>query len=198
MCLTNGQHLIAALRLRCEGLDGCWAVDDHYAWQCPGAERTTVGELVYRAKPYGSKGSDRSAIPKLAAMMVASAECARPPLEAAAVVAVPAHNSKQGLNLPDALAPHVAEGLALEALDDVVRKVRSTPAMKARGSYEQKQRELRGAFEAAGVTERRLLLIDDLFFTGATLSAVAAALRAAGATSVSGLVASRVKRGLPA
>ncbi len=190
--------MIAALRLRCDGLDACWAVDDHYDWQCPGADRTNVGELVYRAKPYGFKGSDPSAIPELAAMMVASAECARPPLEASVVVAVPAHDSKQGLNLPDTLAPHVAEGLALETLEGVVRKTRSTPEMKKGGSYEQKQRDLEGAFEAEGVAEKRLLLIDDLFFTGATLSAVAAALRAAGATSVAGLVASRVKRGLPA
>jgi predicted amidophosphoribosyltransferase len=61
-------------------------------------------------------------------------------------------------------------------------------------SRRERWKSVSGAYEApkpAGVKERRILMVDDLFTTGATLDACARALKKAGAASVLGLTVGR-------
>lgn len=94
----------------------------------------------------------------------------------------------QALLLARALAPQKAAALPIERVHD-------TP-MQSRLTRAQRLRNLRTAFALraspdAALAGRRVLLIDDVMTTGATLASIAQLLQAAGAIEVSALVLAR-------
>ena len=98
----------------------------------------------------------------------------------------------QALELARQLAPQQTRA-------DVLLRARDTPAQSTL-PREQRLRNMRGAFtlapeQGAAVRARRVLLIDDVMTTGATLHAAAHVLLAAGATAVDALVLARAAAG---
>lgn len=71
-----------------------------------------------------------------------------------------------------------------------VKKIRET---EPQNKLERKERirNLKGAFEASGCKGMKILVVDDVFTTGATLNETAKALLSAGASAVRGIVAAR-------
>lgn len=114
------------------------------------------------------------------------------------VTAMPMHWRKQwerGFNQAELLAAPVARRYGLK-LTGNLRRRRYTKS-QAGLSEAERRRNLKDAFTVIRphqVAGRGILLIDDVFTTGATLRAAAAALKAAGASYVCALTLARVDR----
>lgn len=115
--------------------------------------------------------------------------------EVDAVVPVPLHRARlrrRGFNQAALLARPVARALAVPFHASDLRRVRDTPAQAGLGAAE-RATNVRGAFVALRAPGSRVLLIDDVRTTGATLAECAEALRVAGAERVFTLVLARVE-----
>jgi ComF family protein len=114
------------------------------------------------------------------------------------VVAMPMHWRKRwerGFNQAELLAEPVAERYGLKVAANLRRRRYTKP--QAGLSETQRRENLRNSFEVTRpeqVAGKRVLLVDDVFTTGATLRAAAAALKSAGASYVSALTLARVDR----
>ena len=117
------------------------------------------------------------------------------PISGDVLVPVPLHRRRErerGYNQSELLTQELGKrtGLAVEA--GLVRRVRDTPPQVSIENYEERTGNIEGAFECPSpLSGESLVLIDDVVTTGSTMSACAAALKAAGALSVWGLALAR-------
>jgi len=120
-------------------------------------------------------------------------------MHADVVIPVPLHSERQqqrGYNHAYLLAQYCSARIGVPLCNDVLIRHRATPAQVGL-QLDERRENVAGAFlcTAAFATHalhaRTLLLIDDVYTTGATLEACAAPLFAAGATAVWGLVLAR-------
>jgi len=117
------------------------------------------------------------------------------------IIPVPLHGPRKwrrGFNQAEALAREVSRFAGVPWTAGVLRRTRATPPQVGL-SHRQRRLNLTGAFAVRrpeSVRQRRVLLVDDVMTTGATLDTCARALTAAGARSVAGLTAARAKRRL--
>jgi ComF family protein len=113
------------------------------------------------------------------------------------LVPVPLHwgrRLRRGFNQAEILARGVGRRHGLPVLRGALRRVRRTPPQQ--GDADARRRNLRDAFAVPDrriVAGRRLLLVDDVFTTGATANACAQVLLEAGADTVGILTLARVE-----
>ena len=116
------------------------------------------------------------------------------PLAIDAVLPVPLHRSRQaerGFNQAEALAVAVAAALRLPLIADGLTRARATE-QQARLDARARAENMRDAFRWQGAPPpRRILLVDDVLTTGATVGACAEALLAAGSEAVYALALAR-------
>jgi competence protein ComFC len=119
------------------------------------------------------------------------------------IVPVPLHRTRErerGFNQAELIAREVAKQLRLPLKAILLMRTKARPD-KHILSNEERWRIVRGAFATrpgSQVDNKRVLLVDDVMTTGATLDACAEALLEAGAKSVIGLTVARaVKRETP-
>ena len=105
-----------------------------------------------------------------------------------AVVPVPLHEKRlaeRGYNQAELLTYILCQELDLPHAPQLLSRVKDTPPLSATSAAKQRFELMRAAFAAApDCRERRVLLVDDIYTTGATSSAAAYALRRQGAASV--------------
>lgn len=119
--------------------------------------------------------------------------------EADLICAVPLHRwrlLKRGYNQAGLLASGIARGINSKAIPDLLRRDRRTISQGGL-SRSGRQRNVRGAFSVSPrwrsrIEGKRILLIDDVFTTGATIGECCRVLRRAGAAQVDVLCAARV------
>jgi len=102
------------------------------------------------------------------------------------VVPIPLHVDRlaeRGFNQAEVLAQEVAVALDRPLASRVLTRVRATQAQSVL-LLPERRANVRGAFAAAPVSVRRVLLVDDVLSTGFTAAACAQALRGAGAHEV--------------
>jgi ComF family protein len=103
---------------------------------------------------------------------------------------------QRGFNQAEALAQELSSLSGIPCSRKVLRRTRPTRPQVGLSNRERRL-NLAGAFDVSSpqfVSGRRVLLVDDVMTTGATLDACARALKAAGAVWVAGLTAARAKR----
>jgi ComF family protein len=116
------------------------------------------------------------------------------------VVPVPLHPARlaeRGYNQAALLGAAAASELGAPLAATALRRTRHTP-QQARLDRARRLENVARAFQVRDpgrVRGRRVVLVDDVTTTGATLAACAEALRAAGAASVQALVVARVEQG---
>ncbi len=166
-------------------LDACLAAVDYgYPWD------RSIAALKFR----GEAGLARAL-----ALLLRSTPWVEPALEAADLV-LPLPLSaprlrERGFNQAALLARHLAPGRADTA---TLLRIRDTPALSGMGR-DGRRSAVRGAFavepaRARSLRGRRILLVDDVMTSGATMHEAARTLRRAGAASVSALVLARTER----
>lgn len=118
------------------------------------------------------------------------------------VVPVPLHPDRQrerGYNQAELIARPLARRLGLELGAYLLVRTRPRPD-KLKLSRRERWKSVRGAYATRSgvrVDKRRILLVDDVLTTGATLDACARALKRAGAASVVGVTVARLVSGWP-
>ena len=105
---------------------------------------------------------------------------------------------RRGYNQAALIAGALARDAGLEAQLDLLERVKATPVLRNMNPRERKEK-LRGAFRVnpkrkAGLEGRAVILVDDVFTSGATANACARVLRRAGAARIEVLCWARVVR----
>jgi competence protein ComFC len=134
--------------------------------------RTELGELLYRAK-YGGKKAALDVIAQAAADFIASQNW-----KVDCIVPVPPSNTDRKYQPVVELADRVAGILKKPVCRDCVEKVKETPELKGVYDLPTRRNLLKDAFSVNQKITRKknILLLDDLYRSGATLNEISKAL----------------------
>lgn len=115
-----------------------------------------------------------------------------------AVVPVPLHPERleeRGFNQAELLATAVASALDVPLMTDALHRIKATPAQAKMRDRAERAANLAGAFAVAPANEtlreKYIVLVDDVFTTGATVGEAVRTLKAAGAKIVIALTVAR-------
>ena len=138
--------------------------------------RSEIGELLYRLK----YGRDRTTLVSIAETVTEFLLRWKPGVEA--LVPVPPSNTARLVQPVLEVARAVCERTGIQLCDQCVRKIKSTEPLKDVFEFEKRAMILKEAFTVdRSLTEgKRLLLFDDLYRSGATVTAISRCLKSDG------------------
>lgn len=193
---TNAMRIVGRWRegfvLDYHVLSSLYVGDDEFGHPRYDTSRSELGELLYRLKYQ----ADASAVNDLARS--AGDFVRRWGIRFDAIVPVPPSRADRAHQPVVLLARALGECLGLPCVERAVTKTKDTPQLKDVFDYNERLSLLAGAFDVsvADVRGRTILLLDDLYRSGATMNAVASALYDQGdAAEVYALAMTRTRRG---
>ena len=205
VCAAGGSQLCAACRDGLPRLEPplCARCGAPVAWPVERC-RECAGRRIAFATARAAVGYDEAArrvvhawkecgLRRLAIKAAALVAERIPAPEADAVTFVPSDRTRRlerGHNPAERLARELALAWELPC-EPLLERVRGG---RQRGATVTERRSVRGAFRAVTATPRRVVLVDDVYTTGATASAASTALRAAGTRRVEVVTFARTLR----
>jgi len=198
VCGTGGSFLCLTCRARLPAADGprcrrCWAITaravcgDCAHSPLDGARALYVFDGGARALVHELKYRSLHALAQPMAELLADSFLVEP-FPADVVMPVPLHRRRRrqrGFNQSELLARVLARRAELELDVRTLQRTRDTPQQTQTDDRTRREQNVRAAFSCrTSLIGRRVLLIDDVWTTGATLRECARTLRQAGAASV--------------
>lgn len=152
-------------------------------------ERRLIFSLKYDGNTYIARIIAHILYDCLRHILEETGEC--PWFKADVAVPVPVHKTKmreRGFNQAEKIAKHFAVMSKMKTMPDGLIREKETDAQRALSAYERKE-NMKGAFKAnpkrlGAIRDRKVLLIDDIYTTGATARECGCALKQAGAKEV--------------
>ncbi len=166
-------------------------------WQPDCDERTDIGRLVHRAKDQGEAAAAGELAVRFAGLAEALADTADGSERLVVPVpsTLPVADAVGELALVDVLARGLAGAGAGELRRDLVVRTAATPRLRHVEPQHRTETAAAAGYRASDAAAgRHVVVVDDVILTGATVGAVAACLRDAGATSVTAAVAAATRR----
>jgi hypothetical protein len=157
-----------------------WALDFHSRFDGDTQNRGVIGDLAFRYKYRDERNLARELAARWAELLHAQNNL--PKFDA--VIPVPPSTPRE-FDPVGNLARALSEELKITVLFGVLVKTRATQQQKEMTALAQKQANVRGAFAVQGdVRGKHILLVDDLYDSGATLQEAARVLQRAGVASI--------------
>jgi len=152
-------------------------------------KRSEIGELLYRAK----YKSDKSVVADIAETVAKYLRSWKPPVDV--MIPVPPSNVHRRWQVVIEVATAVASSTGISLDRKAVVKCKKTPELKSVHDYDERLRLLEDAYTArtSRVAGKGVLLFDDLYRSGATLSALTEVLLDADVTDVYALALTRTR-----
>jgi len=167
-----------------------FALDDHTVVKRGKRSYTKIGSMAYEYK----YGGEKTLVDRLADAMAKFLRGHESYRDVEVLVAVPSTVKERAYDPVPHLARALSERIGIPWSQEALVKTRQTRPQKEMENETQKIRNVRGAFRVADrdrVRGKRVLLIDDLYDSGATLNECTRMLRGAGTKAVSALTLTR-------
>lgn len=180
-----------------DDFDECFVLGRHGEWD-PGARgyvHTELGKVLRRAKPYGPGDGDTRAADELAGRLAAFIGAHPTYARADSIVPVPPSNSAKRYDLPRYLAQALCQRLDKADGSSWAQKTRTTRQQKEVHTFQEKVENVDGAFDVSeDVRGQSVIVLDDLYQSGATINEVGRTVRARGAKLVLGLAVTKTQK----
>ena len=103
----------------------------------------------------------------------------------------PAKERKRGFNQAKLIAEKASVFLNIPIFNNILVKIRDTKTQTEMENYREREKNVTGCFAVSNpklITDKKLILVDDVFTSGATTNEAVRTLRAAGAVKIIALV----------
>jgi predicted amidophosphoribosyltransferase len=129
-------------------------------------KRTTLGELLYKLK----YKSDKNVLDDILRIIRRFGKFKSIDV----IIPVPPSKTSRLFQPVVEIANRLGNSLGIQVLPNAVRKVKDTPELKNMSTFEEKYGLLQDAFEIgdSSISDKTILLFDDLYQTGATLTTI--------------------------
>jgi competence protein ComFC len=152
-------------------------------------KRTEMGELIYRLK----NRRDKNTLDSIAETAIQFIKGWNPMVDL--IVPMPPSRKRPTYQPVVEIAMAIGKGLSKPVNITAMNKIKDTPELKDVFGYQERLRLLQGAFEVDrdAVRDKRILLVDDLYRSGATATVAAQNLVAGGAAAVNLLAMTKTR-----